>query len=61
MHKALSLSVGKIIFLLPALAYAHGDDNVTAASFLGPVVAIIVFAVLVSLGKAFLRMIVKGP
>lgn len=59
MHGLLSRSLSEVIPFLPSLAYAHGDDNVTAASLIGPAVAIIVFVTVVGLGKAFLRMIVK--
>ena len=48
-----------ILFFIPSLAYAHGDDNVTAASFIGPVVALLVFATVVGLGKIVLRRIVR--
>jgi hypothetical protein len=51
------LSAG--IFLSSSLVYAHGDDNVTATSFIGPLVAFVVFAAVVGLGKALLRAIVK--
>ena len=59
MPDLLSLSVGKIILLLPALAYAHGDDNVTAASFIGPLIGFIVFVVVVGLGRVLLRMTIR--
>ena len=47
------------IFLFSPLVYAHGDDNVTAASFIGPLIGFFVFATVVGLGKALLRMIIK--
>jgi len=47
------------ILLWSTLAYAHGDDDVTAATFIGPMVAFIIFVVVVGLGKAFLRMIIR--
>ena len=58
-HDVLSLSIGKIFLFLPALAYAHGDDDVTAASFIGPMVAVIVFMLVVGLGRMLLRMVIK--
>ena len=54
-----SLNVGELVLVLPALAYAHGDDDITAASFIGPMVGLIVFAAVVGLGKAFLRAMSK--
>jgi hypothetical protein len=47
------------IFLLSTLAHAHGDDDVTAASFVGPLVGFFVFVIVVGLGKALLRAVVK--
>lgn len=58
--KSVSLTwVGLGTFWLSALAYAHGDDDVTAASFIGPLVSLLVFVTVVGLGKALLRAIVK--
>jgi len=51
------LSAG--IFLSSSLVYAHGDDNVTVASFIGPLVGFFVLVTAVGLGKALLRTIVK--
>jgi hypothetical protein len=59
MHEMLLLSLKKIMLFLPALAYAHGDDNVTVASFIGPTVAVIVFVAVVALGKTLLRMLIR--
>lgn len=59
MHDVLSLSVGKIVPFLPALAYAHGSDDVTVASFIGPTVAVIVFVAAVGLGRTLLRMLIR--
>ena len=59
MRDMLSHSVEKIVPFLPALAHAHGDDDITAASFIGPMVGFIVFVAVVGLGKALLRMILK--
>ena len=47
------------IFFSSPLVYAHGDDNVTAASFIGPLVGFFVFATVVGLGKTLLRMIIN--
>lgn len=52
------MATGWTLFL-PSLALAHGDDNVTAATFIGPMLALAVIVVVVSLGKALLRAIVK--
>ena len=60
MHDMLWHSVGVTVLFLPSLAYAHGDDSVTAASFIGPMVGLIVLVAVVWLGKAVLRRIVKG-
>ena len=59
MQDLFSPSLVKLVLFSPALAYAHGDDNVTAASFIGPMVGLIVFAAVVGLGKAFLRAMSK--
>ena len=59
MRDVLSLSARKMVLFLPALAYAHGDDNVTTASFIGPTVAVIVFVAVVGLGKTLLRMLIR--
>ena len=40
---------------LPGLALAHGDDHVTVASFFGPVLGLLAFMLVVSLGKAIIR------
>lgn len=61
MHDLLLRSVGKIILFWPAPAYAHGDDDVTAASFMGPVVAVLVFVTAVGLGKALIRLTTQRP
>ena len=47
------------IFLPSSLVYAHGDDNVTVASFIGPLVGFFVLVTVVGLAKALLRAIVK--
>jgi len=47
------------IFLSSPTVYAHGDDNVTVASFIGPLVGFFVLVTAVGLGKALLRTIVK--
>jgi len=58
-HELLLRSLFKVVPSLPALAYAHGDDDVTAASFIGPLVGFFVLVTAVGLGKALLRAIVK--
>jgi hypothetical protein len=42
-------------FLFPSLAWAHGDDDVTAVSFLGPLVLVAVVAAGVSIGRPLIR------
>ena len=59
MRDLLLPSVGKIILFWPGLAHAHGDDNVTAVSFIGPLVAFFVFVIVVGLGRVILRMMVR--
>ncbi len=59
MQNMLWLSMMVLGLFLPALAYAHGDDEVTAASFIGPLVVFFVFVTVVGLGKAILRMIIR--
>lgn len=58
-HGMLLRSVELIVLIQPALAYAHGDDNVTVAGFIGPTVALIVFVAVVGLGRALLRVIIN--
>jgi len=41
------------------MVHAHGDDNVTVASLIGPLVGFFVLVTVVGLGKALLRAIVK--
>ncbi len=41
------------------LALAHGDDDVTAATFVGPMLAVIVVVTVVGLGRLLLRALVK--
>jgi len=59
MHEMLLLSRKKIMLFLPALAYAHGDDNVTLASFIGPLVGFFVLVTAVGLGRILLRMLIR--
>jgi len=47
------------IFLSSPMVHAHGDDNVTVASLIGPLVGFFVLVTVVGLGKALLRAIVK--
>lgn len=47
------------VLLSPGLALAHGDDDVTAATFIGPIVALLVIVTVVGLGKIFLRIMVR--
>jgi len=53
------ISVSGGIFLSSPMVHAHGDDNVTVASFIGPLVGFFVLVTVVGLGKALLRAIVK--
>jgi len=46
-------------FLLPVLAWAHGDDNLTAGSFLGPLLLVAVLAVGLSMGRPVIRWLAR--
>ncbi|MBI2988273.1 MAG: hypothetical protein HYY45_16015 [Deltaproteobacteria bacterium] len=59
MRDMLLFNAQKIVPFLPGLAYAHGDDNVNATSFIGPLVGLLVFAAVVGLGRVFLRWIIE--
>jgi len=39
----------------PRDAFAHGDDTVTAVTFIGPMLAVVVFASVVGIGRAVIR------
>jgi len=57
--KALRHGWAGLILSFPGLAFAHGDDEVKAATFIGPMLALAVILTVVGLGKALLRAIVK--
>lgn len=40
---------------VPALAWAHGDDDLTALSFLGPLILVAVLAFGLSVGRPLVR------
>lgn len=44
---------------LPAMAWAHGDDNLTAGSFLGPLLFVAVLAVGLRMGRPVIRWLVR--
>jgi len=52
-----SLVIG--FLLLPALAWAHGDDDVTALSFLGPLILVAVLAGGLSIGRPLVRWLAR--
>jgi hypothetical protein len=47
------------VFFFPSLALAHGDDDVTAATFVGPMLAFVTIVTVVGLGRLLLRAVVK--
>jgi len=53
----LSLILGH--FLIPGLAWAHGDDNVTAVSFLGPLIFVAVLAAGLTIGRPLVRWLAR--
>ena len=44
-----------LLMLFPALAHAHGDDDVTLATFFGPMLGFVVLVSVVSLGRVVIR------
>lgn len=44
-----------LAMLWPALAYAHGDDHVTLATFFGPMLGGVVLVAIVGIGRAVIR------
>jgi hypothetical protein len=52
------LVIGHLL-LVPGLAWAHGDDNVTAASFLGPLILVAVLAAGLSIGRPLVRWLAR--
>jgi hypothetical protein len=52
-----SLVIGH--FLFPGSAWAHGDDDVTAASFLGPLILVAVLAAGLGLGRPLARWLAR--
>ena len=47
------------VLFFPGLAVAHGDDDVTAATFVGPMLAFVTVVTVVGLGRLLLRALVK--
>lgn len=47
------------VVFFPSLALAHGDDEVTAATFVGPMLAFVTVVTVVGLGRLLLRALVK--
>jgi hypothetical protein len=52
-----SLVIGH--WLVPDVAWAHGDDNVTAVSFLGPLILVAVVAAGVAVGRPLVRWLAR--
>lgn len=52
-------AVGAGMLLFPGLAFGHGDDDVTAATFIGPMLAFVTVVTVVGLGRLLLRALVK--
>ena len=48
-----------MLTLMPTLAFAHGDDEVTTATFIGPMLAFVMVVSVVGIGRALIRA-VKG-
>jgi cytochrome c-type biogenesis protein len=46
-----------LMLLWPGEAFAHGDDTVTTATFIGPLLSVFVFVSVVGLGRAVIRAI----
>ncbi len=53
----LSLVIGHL--LVPALAWAHGDDDVTALSVLGPLILVAVLAAGLGIGRPLVRWLAR--
>jgi hypothetical protein len=47
------------VLLFPRLALSHGDDDVTAATFVGPMLAFVTVVTVVGLGRLLLRTLAK--
>ena len=57
---AMAAKLGGLLALLmlwPGEAFAHGDDHVTAVSFIGPMLALSVVILVVGIGRAAIRVI----
>jgi len=52
-----SLVIGHL--LVPALAWAHGDDDVTALSLLGPLILVAVLAAGLGIGRPLVRWLAR--
>lgn len=46
-------------FLFPGLAWAHGDDEVTAVSLLGPLILVAVLAAGLGIGRPLVRWLAR--
>lgn len=44
-----------MLMLMPTLASAHGDDDVTAATFIGPMLAFVTVVSVVGISRALIR------
>lgn len=56
--RAMAVKLGGLVGLMvlwPAKALAHGDDTVTPATFIGPMLAVVVFVSVVGIGRAVIR------
>lgn len=49
-----------LVILAPTVAFAHGDDDVTVASWIGPMVGFVVLVSLVGIGRAVIRVVRRG-
>lgn len=48
-----------MLMLMPTLASAHGDDDITATAFIGPMLAFVMVVSLVGISRALIQ-VVKG-
>lgn len=58
--KAIAAPLGGLVGLIllwPGLAFAHGDDEVTAASFVGPLLALVICVTVVGIGRTVIRVV----
>jgi len=57
-QRLVGMVLGGVLFF-PSLTLAHGDDDVTTATFVGPMLAFVTVVTVVGLGRFLLRALVK--